>query len=162
MKKRQTKPTASKFTILRQLCNLIPPHLVPKLARETGVDSMARSFNVTRASLSVSSSGFFRLITGPDSRCIGLSRSISRSQSGTCRRSLIFVIAGSRSIIRLSHLKHSHLMRNISPSVRMPARPPSTSQGSHSGLTAPRNDSNSSGLQTLFPGVARDPSVFCF
>jgi hypothetical protein len=27
-----------------------------------------------------------------------------------------------RSIIRLSHLKHSQVMRNISPSVRMPAR----------------------------------------
>ena len=45
MKKRYTNPTASKFTILRQLCNLIPPHLVPKLARETGVDSKARSFS---------------------------------------------------------------------------------------------------------------------
>jgi hypothetical protein len=45
VKKRNTKPTASKFTVLRQLCNLIPPHLVPKLARETGVDSMARSFS---------------------------------------------------------------------------------------------------------------------
>ena len=45
MKKRKTKPTASKFTVLRQLCNLIPPHLIPKLARETGVDSMARSFS---------------------------------------------------------------------------------------------------------------------
>jgi hypothetical protein len=29
---------------LRQLCNLIPPHLVPKLARETGVDKKARTF----------------------------------------------------------------------------------------------------------------------
>jgi hypothetical protein len=43
--KRNTKPTASKLTVLQQLCNLIPPHLVPKLARETGVDSMARSFS---------------------------------------------------------------------------------------------------------------------
>src|SRR5215469_13538744 len=43
--KRNTKPTASKLTVLRQLCNLIPTHLVPKLARETGVDSMARSFS---------------------------------------------------------------------------------------------------------------------
>src|SRR6516225_11395438 len=43
--KRNTKPTASKLTVLRQLCNLIPPHLVPKLARETGVDCMARSFS---------------------------------------------------------------------------------------------------------------------
>ena len=45
IKKEKAKPTASNFTILRQLCNLIPPHLVPKLARETGVDSMARSFS---------------------------------------------------------------------------------------------------------------------
>jgi hypothetical protein len=43
--KKNTKPTASKLSVLRQLCNLIPPHLVPKLARETGVDSMARSFS---------------------------------------------------------------------------------------------------------------------
>jgi hypothetical protein len=43
--KRNTKPTGSKLTVLRQLCNLIPPHLVCKLARETGVDSMARSFS---------------------------------------------------------------------------------------------------------------------
>ena len=45
MKKKNTKPTASKLSVLRQLCNLIPLHLVPKLARETGVDSMARSFS---------------------------------------------------------------------------------------------------------------------
>jgi hypothetical protein len=38
-------PTASKFTILRQLYNLIPPHLVPKLARETGVDEQARTYS---------------------------------------------------------------------------------------------------------------------
>jgi hypothetical protein len=45
VKKRNTKPTASKLSVLGQLCNLIPPHLVSKLARETGVDSMARSFS---------------------------------------------------------------------------------------------------------------------
>jgi hypothetical protein len=45
VQKRNTKPTVSKLTVLRQLCNLIPAHLVPKLARETGVDSMARSFS---------------------------------------------------------------------------------------------------------------------
>src|SRR2546428_1715949 len=38
-------PTASKFTVLRQLSNYIPPHLVPKLARETGVDEKARTFD---------------------------------------------------------------------------------------------------------------------
>ncbi len=38
------KPTASKFSLLRQLCNFIPPHLVPKLARATGVEDQARTF----------------------------------------------------------------------------------------------------------------------
>ena len=39
------KPTRSKFTLLRQLCNLIPNHLVPQLARETGVEDHARTFS---------------------------------------------------------------------------------------------------------------------
>jgi hypothetical protein len=45
--KKQTQPipTASKYTILRQLSNLIPPHLVPKLARETGVMRHERTFS---------------------------------------------------------------------------------------------------------------------
>jgi len=38
------KPTASKFSLLRQLCNFIPPHLVPRLARATGVEDQARTF----------------------------------------------------------------------------------------------------------------------
>jgi hypothetical protein len=41
--KNQKLPTASKFSIVRQLCNHIPNHLVPKLARETGVDEQART-----------------------------------------------------------------------------------------------------------------------
>jgi hypothetical protein len=41
----QPRPSVGKFTILRQLCNLIPSHLVPKLARETGVDLLSRSFS---------------------------------------------------------------------------------------------------------------------
>ena len=45
MIKKNSKPTASKLSVLRQLCNLIPAHLVPKLARQTGVDFMARSFS---------------------------------------------------------------------------------------------------------------------
>ena len=36
-------PTASKFSVVRQFCNYIPNHLVPKLARETGVDEQART-----------------------------------------------------------------------------------------------------------------------
>jgi DDE family transposase/uncharacterized protein DUF4372 len=43
--KNQKSPTASKFTVLRQFCNYIPPHLVPKLARETGVEDQARTFD---------------------------------------------------------------------------------------------------------------------
>jgi len=38
-------PTTSKLTVVRQLCNYIPIHLVPKLARETGVDEKARTFD---------------------------------------------------------------------------------------------------------------------
>jgi len=45
MKKSKPHPTRSKFTILRQLCNLIPPHLVPMLARETGVEDRSRTFS---------------------------------------------------------------------------------------------------------------------
>ena len=37
-------PTASKFTVLRQLCNYIPTHLAPELARETGVDEKVRTY----------------------------------------------------------------------------------------------------------------------
>jgi len=43
--KNQPRPSASKFSVLRQLCNLIPSHLVPKLARETGVDKTCRTFS---------------------------------------------------------------------------------------------------------------------
>jgi len=45
--KRQThtSPKRSQFSVLRQICNSIPPHLVPKLARETGVDAKARTFS---------------------------------------------------------------------------------------------------------------------
>ena len=38
------KPTRGSFTLLRQLCNLIPNQLVPQLARDTGVDLRARTF----------------------------------------------------------------------------------------------------------------------
>jgi hypothetical protein len=41
---RSQKPTRSKISILHQLCNLIPSHLVPKLARETGVEDQARTY----------------------------------------------------------------------------------------------------------------------
>jgi len=41
---KSTAPSRSQFAVLRQLCNLIPAHLIPKLARETGVDKKARTF----------------------------------------------------------------------------------------------------------------------
>lgn len=45
MKNKKTKtPTPSKLSVLRQLCNFIPNHLVPKLARETKADKKARTF----------------------------------------------------------------------------------------------------------------------
>lgn len=37
-------PARSRFPVLNQVCKLIPGHLVPKLAREHGVDAKARSF----------------------------------------------------------------------------------------------------------------------
>ncbi len=43
--KKTKLPTTSTFTVLRQFSNYIPPHLVPKLARETGVDEKARTFD---------------------------------------------------------------------------------------------------------------------
>jgi len=38
-------PARSKFTILRQICNYIPPFLVPQIARATGAEGKARSFS---------------------------------------------------------------------------------------------------------------------
>jgi Domain of unknown function (DUF4372) len=43
-KRSKPTPTRSKFSVFRQLCNLTPPHLVPQLARDTGVEGIARSF----------------------------------------------------------------------------------------------------------------------
>ena len=44
MQKTNHKPTRSRFTLLRQLCNLIPNHLVPGLARQHEVDTKSRTF----------------------------------------------------------------------------------------------------------------------
>ena len=38
------KPAKAKYTTLQQICNLIPPGLVPQLARKHGVDKKSRSF----------------------------------------------------------------------------------------------------------------------
>src|SRR6266540_2301188 len=43
--KKQTVPAPSKLNLLRQICNFIPEFLVPKLARETGVEKKVRSFS---------------------------------------------------------------------------------------------------------------------
>jgi hypothetical protein len=43
--KSNIKPSRSQFAVLRQICNLIPSYLVPKLARETGVEKKARTFS---------------------------------------------------------------------------------------------------------------------
>jgi len=40
----QRKPTRGKFSLLRQLCNLIPSHLVPQLARTHAVAEKSRTF----------------------------------------------------------------------------------------------------------------------
>jgi hypothetical protein len=34
-----------KFTVLRQVCRLIPPYLAPKVARETGGDEKGRTYS---------------------------------------------------------------------------------------------------------------------
>src|SRR4051812_13753585 len=45
MKKANAPNTRSKISVLHQLCNLIPPFLVGRLARETGVDKQARTYS---------------------------------------------------------------------------------------------------------------------
>jgi hypothetical protein len=40
----QRKPTRGKFSLLGQLCNLIPNHLVPQLARAHAVEEKSRTF----------------------------------------------------------------------------------------------------------------------
>ena len=44
MKRKTNKPTAGKLSVMRQICNFIPEHTVPKLARELGVDEQSRTF----------------------------------------------------------------------------------------------------------------------
>lgn len=43
-KTKPTRPSRGHVSVLRQLCQLIPPHLVSKLARATGADRKARTF----------------------------------------------------------------------------------------------------------------------
>ena len=44
MKTHKNKPAGHSYTILKQLCNLIPGHLVQRLAMEHGADDQSRSF----------------------------------------------------------------------------------------------------------------------
>ena len=44
MNQHKIAPARSKFSILRQICNYIPPFLVPQIARTTGAEDKARSF----------------------------------------------------------------------------------------------------------------------
>ena len=44
-KKNRSVPAPSKLVLLRQICNFIPSFLVPKLARETGVEDKVRTFS---------------------------------------------------------------------------------------------------------------------
>jgi len=39
------KPAKHNYTILKQICQHIPAHLAPKLARSFGIDKKARSFS---------------------------------------------------------------------------------------------------------------------
>ena len=43
-KKTNRKPTRSGFSLLHQLCNLIPNRLVPQLPREHAVEEKSRTF----------------------------------------------------------------------------------------------------------------------
>ena len=43
--KSKTKPTRSKFSVLKQVCKLIPEGLVPKLARDYGIEGQSRTFS---------------------------------------------------------------------------------------------------------------------
>jgi hypothetical protein len=45
MKKKTIKPTRGQFSILRQICNYIPPHEVTKTARMTGAEDKSRTFS---------------------------------------------------------------------------------------------------------------------
>ena len=40
-----TIPRRSQFSVIRQICDLLPQHLVSKLARKTGVDKKAQTIS---------------------------------------------------------------------------------------------------------------------
>ena len=45
MNKLKIAPARSQFSILRQICNFIPQHLVSKIARTTGAEDKSRTFS---------------------------------------------------------------------------------------------------------------------
>ncbi len=51
--KKQKLPTVSKLTVLRQTCNYIPNHLIPKLARDYGIAEQSRIFSPSSHVLSL-------------------------------------------------------------------------------------------------------------
>jgi len=63
-KKTSSQPKRSHLTILSQLSNLIPPHLVPRLGRETEVEKKWRSFSPWSHTVA--------MMYGQLARCIGL------------------------------------------------------------------------------------------
>src|SRR5271156_3298812 len=64
MKNNKIKPTRCPFSILRQICNLIPGHEVSKIARETGVEDKSRTFSPWSHTVS--------LLNAQLTHCIGL------------------------------------------------------------------------------------------
>jgi hypothetical protein len=64
MKKKTIQPTRCRFSILRQICNLIPEHEVSKIARQTGADDQWRTFSPWSHTVS--------LLHAQLSHCIGL------------------------------------------------------------------------------------------
>lgn len=63
-KQKRTKPARSQFNILRQICNLIPPHEVSRIARQTGVEDQSRTFSPWSHTVS--------LLDAQLTHCIGL------------------------------------------------------------------------------------------
>jgi Transposase DDE domain/Domain of unknown function (DUF4372) len=64
MKNKNIKPTRSRFSVLRQICNLIPAREVSKIARETGAADKSRTFS--------SWSHLVSLLHAQLTHCIGL------------------------------------------------------------------------------------------
>src|SRR5208282_5283218 len=64
MKNKKIKPTRCPFSILRQICNLIPEHEVSKIARETGAMDKSRTFSPWSHTVS--------LLDAQLTHCIGL------------------------------------------------------------------------------------------